>query len=103
MDCACWVPHLFSEPSFRPLAGDFLRSSARLRVHAPQARIAARMRALDLALDDPDLLPHPDEVAAEIVQSLEAMLDRFRNVANAPGEALADRKDIANNGCTSTT
>jgi type I restriction enzyme M protein len=40
----------------------------------------------DLALDDPDLLPPPDEVAAEIVQSLEAVLDRFRNVANALGE-----------------
>jgi type I restriction enzyme M protein len=37
----------------------------------------------DHALDDPDLLPSPDEVAAEIVESLETALDRFRNVANA--------------------
>lgn len=35
----------------------------------------------DDALDDPDLLPPPDEVAAEIVESLEAALERFRNVA----------------------
>ncbi len=32
-------------------------------------------------LDDPDLLPPPDEIAAEIVESLEAALDRFRKVA----------------------
>ena len=30
----------------------------------------------DHALDDPDLLPPPDEVAAEIVESLEMALDR---------------------------
>jgi type I restriction enzyme M protein len=41
----------------------------------------------DQALDDPDLLPPPDEVAAEIVESLETALDRFRNVAKALGEA----------------
>jgi type I restriction enzyme M protein len=40
----------------------------------------------DDALDDPDLLPPPDEVAAEIVESLETALDRFRNVAKALGE-----------------
>ncbi len=40
----------------------------------------------DHALDDPDLLPPPDEVAAEIVESLETALDRFRNVAKALGE-----------------
>ena len=42
----------------------------------------------DHALDDPDLLPPPDEVAAEIVESLETALDRFRNVAKALGESL---------------
>lgn len=31
----------------------------------------------------PDLLPPPDEVAAEIVESLQMALDRFRNVAKA--------------------
>ncbi len=31
--------------------------------------------------DDPDLLPPPDEIAAEIVENLEAALDRFRKVA----------------------
>jgi type I restriction enzyme M protein len=31
--------------------------------------------------DDPDLLPPPDEIAAEIVESLEAALERFRKVA----------------------
>jgi type I restriction enzyme M protein len=40
----------------------------------------------DHALDDPDLLPPPDEVAAEIVESLETALDRFRSVAKALGE-----------------
>ncbi len=40
----------------------------------------------DNALDDPDLLPPPDEVAAEIVESLQTALDRFRNVAKALGE-----------------
>jgi type I restriction enzyme M protein len=37
----------------------------------------------DDALDDPDLLPPPDEVAAEIVENLETALDRFRHVAAA--------------------
>lgn len=35
----------------------------------------------DETLDDPDLLPPPDEIAAEIVENLEAALDRFRKVA----------------------
>lgn len=35
----------------------------------------------DDSLEDPDLLPPPDEIAAEIVESLEAALDRFRKVA----------------------
>jgi type I restriction enzyme M protein len=43
----------------------------------------------DHALDDPDLLPSPDEAAAEIVESLETALERFRNVAKALGERLA--------------
>jgi type I restriction enzyme M protein len=41
----------------------------------------------DDALDDPDLLPPPDEVAAEIVENLETALERFRRVANALGKA----------------
>jgi type I restriction enzyme M protein len=40
----------------------------------------------DDALDDPDLLPPPAEAAAEIVESLEAALERFRTVAKALGE-----------------
>jgi type I restriction enzyme M protein len=36
----------------------------------------------DDALDDPDLLPPPEEVAAEIVENLETALERFRRVAN---------------------
>ncbi len=43
----------------------------------------------DDTLDDPDLLPPPDEVAAEVVESLETALDRFRNVAKALGERPA--------------
>jgi type I restriction enzyme M protein len=35
----------------------------------------------DDTLDDPDLLPPPAEIAAEIVENLEAALDRFRKVA----------------------
>jgi type I restriction enzyme M protein len=35
----------------------------------------------DDTLDDPDLLPPPDEIAAEIVENLEAALNRFRKVA----------------------
>ncbi|HEY1300253.1 MAG TPA: class I SAM-dependent DNA methyltransferase [Stellaceae bacterium] len=37
----------------------------------------------DDTLDDPDLLPPPDEIAAEIVENLEVALDRFRKVALA--------------------
>jgi type I restriction enzyme M protein len=37
----------------------------------------------DDALDDPDLLPPPEEVAAEIVENLETALERFRRVASA--------------------
>jgi len=40
----------------------------------------------DASLDDPDLLPPPDEVAAEIVESLETAIDRFRKVAAALAE-----------------
>jgi type I restriction enzyme M protein len=54
----------------------------------PYAELIARDKVnLDIfwlkddALDDPDLLPPPDEIAAEIVESLEAALDRFRKVA----------------------
>jgi type I restriction enzyme M protein len=39
----------------------------------------------DDTLDDPDLLPPPEEVAAEIVENLETALERFRRVANALG------------------
>ena len=35
----------------------------------------------DDTLDDPDLLPPPDEIAAEIVENLEVALDRFRKIA----------------------
>ena len=35
----------------------------------------------DKSLNDPDLLPQPGEVAAEIVESLEMALERFRSVA----------------------
>jgi type I restriction enzyme M protein len=35
----------------------------------------------DDTLDDSDLLPPPDEIAAEIAENLEAALDRFRKVA----------------------
>ena len=41
----------------------------------------------DDALDDPDLLPPPEEVAAEIVENLETALERFRRVENALNRA----------------
>ncbi|MBV8751778.1 MAG: N-6 DNA methylase [Hyphomicrobiales bacterium] len=43
----------------------------------------------DDSLDDPDLLPAPDEIAAEIVESLETALEKFRKVAATlqPGSA----------------
>jgi type I restriction enzyme M protein len=46
----------------------------------------------DDTLDDPDLLPPPDEVAAEIVESLETALERFRSVAKqlAEGHSAVD-------------
>ncbi len=43
----------------------------------------------DDSLDDPALLPPPDEVAAEVVESLELALDKFRGVAKALGAAGA--------------
>jgi type I restriction enzyme M protein len=39
----------------------------------------------DASLDDPDSLPPPDEIAAEIVGSLEAALERFRSVTSRLG------------------
>ena len=58
------------------------------RVAEAHAELVARGKVnLDIfwlkddALDDPDLLPPPDEIAAEIVENLEAALDRFRKVA----------------------
>ncbi len=39
----------------------------------------------DDTLDDPDLLPPPEEIAAEIADALETALDRFRSVAAALG------------------
>ena len=67
------------------------RESERFRRY-PLADLLARDKVnLDLfwlkddALDDPDLLPPPDEVAAEIVESLQAALERFRGVAAALG------------------
>jgi type I restriction enzyme M protein len=59
------------------------------RLHRfPHAALVARDKVnLDIfwlkddTLDDPDLLPPPDEIAAEIVENLEAALDRFRKVS----------------------
>jgi type I restriction enzyme M protein len=42
----------------------------------------------DDSLDDPDLLPPPDEVAAEVVESLQTALDRFRSVASKLAKVL---------------
>ena len=42
----------------------------------------------DDTLDDPDLLPPPDEIAAEIVENLEAALDRFEGRAEPAAGGL---------------
>lgn len=48
----------------------------------------------DDSLDDPNLLPPPDEVAAEIVESLETALERFRSVAAALGNATVPETPV---------
>lgn len=48
----------------------------------------------DNALDDPDLLPPPDEDAAEIVESLELAQDRYRSVAKAQAMGQCDPKKL---------
>ena len=59
----------------------------RFRKFALDALIARDKLNLDIfwlkddALEDPDLLPPSDEVAAEVVESLEAALASFRSVA----------------------
>jgi type I restriction enzyme M protein len=53
----------------------------RASVPPPEARSLHRSDTLD----DSDLLPPPEEVAAEIVENLETALERFRWVAAALG------------------
>ena len=55
--------------------------SERFRRFADAEFVARDKVYVDIFLDDPDLLPPPDEIAAEIVENLEAALDRFRKVA----------------------
>jgi len=63
------------------------KETERFRKFALDALMARDKLNLDIfwlkddALDDPDLLPPPDEVAAEVVESLEAALASFRSVA----------------------
>ena len=63
--------------------------SERFRVYPLEALLARDKVNLDIfwlkddTLDDPDLLPPPDEVAAEVVESLETALERFRRVSAA--------------------
>jgi type I restriction enzyme M protein len=69
------------------------RESERFRRFAYADLVARDKVNLDIfwlkddALDDPDLLPPPEEVAAEIVENLERALERFRRVANALGRS----------------
>jgi hypothetical protein len=51
-----------------------------LKMDDGRAGLVASGLIKDDALDDPDLLPPPDE----IIENLEAALDRFRNVALSP-------------------
>lgn len=79
------------EEKKRPGAPEQFRYPVRLFAQ-PEALLARDKVNLDIfwlkddALDDPDLLPPPDEVAAEIVESLETALERFRGAAKALGE-----------------
>jgi type I restriction enzyme M protein len=63
------------------------RETERFRRFAHADLIARDKLNLDIfwlkddTLDDPDLLPPPEEIAAEIVENLEAALDRLRKVA----------------------
>jgi type I restriction enzyme M protein len=65
------------------------RESERFRRFAYADLVARDKVNLDIfwlkddTLDDPDLLPPPEEVAAEIVENLETALERFRRVAAA--------------------
>jgi type I restriction enzyme M protein len=69
------------------------RDSERFRRFACADLVARDKVNLDIfwlkddALDDPDLLPPPEEVAAEIVENLETALERFRRVASALGRS----------------
>jgi type I restriction enzyme M protein len=47
----------------------------------------------DASATDPDSLPPPDEVAAEIVENLELALEKFRRVAAALAPAAAEAVD----------
>ena len=70
--------------------------SDRFRKFALDALMARDKLNLDIfwlkddALDDPDLLPPPDEVAAEVVESLEAALASFRSVAAKAARSVTD-------------
>lgn len=44
----------------------------------------------DAGATDPDSLPPPDEIAAEIVASLELALEKFRSVATKLGAAIVE-------------
>jgi len=69
------------------------RESERFRRFAYADLVARDKGNLDIfwlkddTLDDPDLLPRPEEVAAEIVENLEKALQRFRRVAGALNRA----------------
>jgi hypothetical protein len=77
-------------PSSTPLSTKLLIFDLRTNKHfalkkAPLMRDKLNLDIFwlkDDALDDPDLLPPPDEVAAEVVESLEAALASFRSVAS---------------------
>jgi type I restriction enzyme M protein len=72
---------------FRSGASHKREGSERFRKFPLETLLAREKLNLDIfwlkddTLDDPDLLPPPDEVAAEVVESLEAALASFRSVA----------------------
>jgi type I restriction enzyme M protein len=68
--------------------------SERFHCYAIDALLARDKVNLDIfwlkddSFDDPDLLPPPDEVAAEVVEGLQTALERFRSVAAKLAKAL---------------
>ena len=83
-----------SSPATAPASRQARKETERFRRFAYDellARDKAQPRYLlaqGRRLEDPDRLPPPDEIAAEIIENLEAALDRFRRRRRQTGREL---------------